>query len=236
MAFLAFAGNPIDVAIYEVGLGGRFDATNIVVPEVSVITSIDFDHKNFLGNSIAQIAAEKAGIVKRGVPVVSASTRQEARAVIARRCAEMDARLLEIEEEWQVREPQISGGFYRTSAVSRTSGRTIEVSPSLPGRFQISNALAAASAAHLLAEHKFRIGDNIYPAGSQLPDGPDGWNACAKIPLCTWTARIILPAQESCCVSGMKILKVAVSFLYMARCAIKPWTKSPICFSRERMQ
>jgi len=148
-----------------VGLGGRFDATNIVVPEVSVITSIDFDHENFLGHSIPEIAAEKAGIIKHRVPVVSASTREEARAVIARRCTEMNARLVEIEEEWQVQEPQVSDGFYRTSAVSRTTKKALDISPSLPGRFQISNALAAASAAHLLAERRFPIKDEDISKG-----------------------------------------------------------------------
>ena len=87
----------MDFAIYEVGLGGRLDATNIVEPEVAIITPIDFDHENFLGHSIEEIAAEKAGIIKPGAWVVSASERPEARAVIARRCAEMDARLVELD-------------------------------------------------------------------------------------------------------------------------------------------
>jgi len=165
MAFLTFAGEPVDVAIYEVGLGGRFDATNIVVPEVSVITSIDFDHENFLGHSIPEIAAEKAGIIKPGVPVVSASTRPEARAVIVRCCAEKNARLVEIEQEWQFREPESEDGFYRTTAVARSSKVALDVRPSLPGRFQISNALTAASAAHLLAERKFPISDEHISRG-----------------------------------------------------------------------
>ena len=165
MAFLAFAGEPVEVAIYEVGLGGRFDATNIVVPEVSVITSIDFDHENFLGHSIPEIAAEKAGIIKTGVPVVSASTRQEARAVIARRCTEKNARLVEIEDEWKFQQPQVSDGFYRTSAVSRTTQKALDISPSLPGRFQISNALTAASAARLLAERGFPVRDEHISKG-----------------------------------------------------------------------
>ena len=72
MAFVAFARR-VDFAVYEVGMGGRLDATNIVKPEVAVITSIDFDHENFLGHSIEEIAGEKAGIIKPGAWVVSSA-------------------------------------------------------------------------------------------------------------------------------------------------------------------
>ena len=74
-----------------------FDATNIVQPEVAVITPIDFDHENFLGHSIEEIAGEKAGIIKPGAWVVSSAERPEARAVIARRCEELGAQLFEVE-------------------------------------------------------------------------------------------------------------------------------------------
>ena len=70
MAFVAFQSSGVQFAIYEVGLGGRFDATNIVQPDVAVITAIDFDHENYLGHSIELIAAEKAGIIKHNIPVV----------------------------------------------------------------------------------------------------------------------------------------------------------------------
>ena len=116
MAFLAFAQHSVDFAVYEVGLGGRLDATNIVVPEVAVITPVDFDHENFLGHSIEEIAAEKAGIIKPGAWVVSASERPEARAVIARRCAEMDARLVELDSAAHLEELQDEGGLYRATA------------------------------------------------------------------------------------------------------------------------
>src|ERR1700740_3696960 len=99
MAFLIFAERRIDFAIYEVGLGGRLDSTNIVAPQVAIITPIDFDHENFLGHSIAEIAAEKAGIIKSAVTVVSSVLRPEARAVIARKCADMHARLVDVNEE-----------------------------------------------------------------------------------------------------------------------------------------
>jgi dihydrofolate synthase / folylpolyglutamate synthase len=154
MAFLIFAEQRIDFAIYEVGLGGRLDSTNIVTPEVAIITPIDFDHENFLGHSIAEIAAEKAGITKPGATVVSSVTRPEARVVIAQKCAEMNARLLEIDDYWQFAEKPspVSTGTYRAIATSKDSGAKLTIAPALPGRFQLRNALAAATAACLLSE------------------------------------------------------------------------------------
>jgi folylpolyglutamate synthase/dihydrofolate synthase len=81
MAFKYFADKKIDIAVVEVGLGGRLDCTNIITPLVSVITNISFDHTQFLGDTLAKIAAEKAGIIKEGVPVVIGETHEETRPV-----------------------------------------------------------------------------------------------------------------------------------------------------------
>ncbi|HTP08863.1 MAG TPA: folylpolyglutamate synthase/dihydrofolate synthase family protein [Anaerolineae bacterium] len=94
LAFMFFARSRIDVAVLEVGLGGRFDATNVVTPLVSVITSLSMDHMNLLGNTIEQIAFEKAGIIKRRVPVVSAPQVPEAADVIRRVARMRGARLI----------------------------------------------------------------------------------------------------------------------------------------------
>ena len=165
MAFLAFAQHTVDFAVYEVGLGGRLDATNIVVPEVAVLTPIDFDHENFLGHSIEEIAAEKAGIIKPGAWVVSASERLEARSVIAKRCAEMDARLVELDATAHLEEIQDRDGIYRATAVLTHSRKKLTLSPALPGRFQLRNALTAAIAARLLAERGFPINDEAIERG-----------------------------------------------------------------------
>ena len=82
MAFVLFADAKLDTVVLEVGLGGRLDATNVVTPELCVITPIDYDHQIFLGDTIEQIAAEKAGILKPGVPAVFAEQRPEAEAVL----------------------------------------------------------------------------------------------------------------------------------------------------------
>jgi dihydrofolate synthase/folylpolyglutamate synthase len=159
MAFVAFARKGVNFAIYEVGLGGRLDATNIVEPVVVILTPIDFDHENYLGHSIDEIAAEKAGIIKSKARVVSASQRPEARAVIVNRCKEMEARLVEVDAAVSIEDPQNAGGFYRATADFSPSGHKISLAPALPGRFQIGNALAAIVAARLLGQRGFKIDD-----------------------------------------------------------------------------
>src|SRR2546421_12686948 len=102
VAFEYFARQRVDFAVFEVGLGGRLDATNILSPLVTIITRIDFDHENFLGHSLDEIAAEKAGILKPGVPVVLAEQRSEAREVIVARATELGCPVVEPSEVFQV--------------------------------------------------------------------------------------------------------------------------------------
>lgn len=157
MAFHSCERRGVDFSIYEVGLGGRLDATNIVMPEVAIITPLDFDHENFLGHSIEEIAAEKAGIIKAGAFVVSACERSEAREVISRRSAEMAATLVEIDEAWRIEQVASAEGWYRAVAFSQISGEKFSIAPALAGRFQIRNALAAATAAELLCRRGFAV-------------------------------------------------------------------------------
>jgi dihydrofolate synthase/folylpolyglutamate synthase len=91
LAFKYFAEEKVDIAVIEVGLGGRLDCTNIITPILSVITNISFDHTQFLGNTLAQIASEKAGIIKHQVPVVIGETTKETRPVFENKAKEMDA-------------------------------------------------------------------------------------------------------------------------------------------------
>jgi len=99
MAFKYFAEEEIDVAIIEVGLGGRLDCTNIISPVVSVITNISFDHVQFLGDTLTKIATEKAGIIKKSTPVVIGEYNDETRAVFERKADEMDAPMCFAEDE-----------------------------------------------------------------------------------------------------------------------------------------
>ncbi len=89
MAFEYFVQQQVDVAVIEVGLGGRLDSTNIITPEVSVITNIGMDHMNLLGNTIEEIAAEKAGIIKKGIPVVVGEVLPATRGVFQKKATEV---------------------------------------------------------------------------------------------------------------------------------------------------
>jgi dihydrofolate synthase/folylpolyglutamate synthase len=100
---LHFVRRRVDVAVVEVGLGGRFDSTNVCLPEVALITSISFDHTRQLGNRLASIAMEKAGIVKPGRPAISGATAAEAREVIANICRQRGAPLVQLGADFHYR-------------------------------------------------------------------------------------------------------------------------------------
>ncbi len=160
MAFDYFARQHVDFAVYEVGMGGRLDATNIVTPQVSVITQIDFDHENYLGHSIRQIAVEKAGIIKRGVPVVCAAGRPEAREVVARRAAELQAPFIDAETAYRIERAgallaaptvDLSRSACTTATlVEQASGWQVQIELPLAGRYQLKNAATAIAAARIL--------------------------------------------------------------------------------------
>lgn len=157
MAFEAFARRKVNFAVYEVGMGGRLDSTNIVSPEVAIITQIALDHEDFLGHSIAQIAAEKAGIIKPGAWVVSAAENMEAREVIARRAEAVGARLVEIDDTWKIEKSSSRNGCYLVEASESLSGARRSLEIPLRGRVQIRNALTAATAGILLGQRDFSV-------------------------------------------------------------------------------
>jgi len=164
-AFEFFARAGAQFAVCEVGMGGRLDATNVLVPEVAVITQIDFDHENYLGHSIEEIAGEKAGIIKPGARVVSAAEHLIARVVVRRRVAERSAFLVEIENEFRIENITSHDGCFAFTAISNTSGASIPLAVPLPGRFQIRNALTALAAARMLAERGAPIDDEAIARG-----------------------------------------------------------------------
>jgi dihydrofolate synthase/folylpolyglutamate synthase len=162
MAFDFFARAAVEIAVIEVGMGGRLDSTNVIVPEVAIITQIDFDHENFLGHSIREIASEKAGIIKSGAWVVSAAENPIAKEVIRCRAVEQHARLLEVRDACPVSSLSARDGFYRFGLASLDqlgAGWKPEQQIAMPlaGRFQVCNAVTAIAAARLLAQRGFAI-------------------------------------------------------------------------------
>ena len=172
VAFDFFASAHAEFAVCEVGMGGRLDATNVLVPEVAVITQIDLDHENYLGHSIEEIAAEKAGIIKSGARVVSAAEHLIARGVIRRRVAEQSAFLVEIENAFRLEDITSHDGCYAFTAISTDSGARIPLALPLPGRFQIRNALTALAAARMLAERGAPIDDDAIARGIAATQWP----------------------------------------------------------------
>src|SRR3974390_2616119 len=157
LAFEGFARERVEFAVIEVGLGGRLDATNVITPVVSVITKIDFDHENFLGHSLREIAGEKLGIVKYGVPVVSAAQVDEVCDLGRARAEELHTPLVEVPEALRVERESVKGGCVRAAVREAETGEELLVAPELPGRFQLQNALNAVAAAQVLQQRGFRI-------------------------------------------------------------------------------
>jgi len=147
LAFLYFQEKKVDIAVIEAGLGGRLDATNVIVPQVVIITPISLDHTKHLGKTLTEIATEKCGVIKRGVPTVVAQQPPEAMHVIQRWCDEMG------------------------SPICMAFAEEVTQSLSLAGEHQKQNAACAVEAAHLLADAKFEIRDIGKALGDTHWDG-----------------------------------------------------------------
>ncbi|AUR02121.1 putative bifunctional enzyme FolC [Phaeobacter inhibens] len=210
---LAFSRMPADYTLLEVGLGGRLDATNVITPEVSVITPISIDHEQFLGNTLAKIAAEKAGIIKRGIPVVVGPQPDEAMEVIEATAARLGAPLIAYGQHWHVWEE-------RGRLVFQDEAGLLDLPlPALLGAHQIQNAGAAlAVLRHMGADEaacEAAMTNAEWPARMQkLKTGPlvdvapeaelwldGGHNAAAGLALAKVLAG--LPARPTHLICGM---------------------------------
>jgi dihydrofolate synthase/folylpolyglutamate synthase len=160
IGFLYFARAGVDVTVVEVGLGGRLDATNVLTPEVSVITSLSLDHTYLLGNTLAEIAREKAGIIKPGIPAVSAPQRAEAIKVLEAVSREREAPLVEIGRDWDY-EPgpaNLDGQAFTVRHIA-DGGSDLDGEYWMPllGRHQLENGASAIAALEVMSQQGFRI-------------------------------------------------------------------------------
>ena len=163
MAFLAFDRAGVEVVVLETGLGGRLDATNVVTPEVAVITPIDFDHEAFLGSSIESIAAEKAGIIKQDRPVVFATQRPAAFGILERRALDRNAPVT-LSSKWAVEDLELEKFGSRFTL---TGEEPIRVRCPLAGEHQVENARTAAAALNVFGISAAAIAGGI--ARAQWP-------------------------------------------------------------------
>ena len=176
LAFLYFARCNADVAVLEVGLGGRLDATNVCEPDVTVVTSISYDHMDFLGDTLAEIAGEKAGIIKHGIPVVVSAQLDEARETINRIAAESSAPLIEIGEDYLYRplEKSLSGQSLEVwnAAESDQDVTPIQLEIPLLGDHQVENAATAYAALKVAKLNGIEITDTGIQQGFRTVHWP----------------------------------------------------------------
>jgi dihydrofolate synthase/folylpolyglutamate synthase len=145
MAFFEFARQKVDWAIIETGMGGRLDATNIMRPRISIITNISLEHRDYLGNTLAQISGEKAGIIKNRIPIITGIRQKKALAVVEKTARDKSAPLYRLGKDFKVRR-HASGDFsyYGLEATWR------HLKTGLLGRHQVDNAALVLAACEIL--------------------------------------------------------------------------------------
>lgn len=223
-AFAAFARTPADWTLLEVGLGGRLDATNVVdQPRLCIITPVSLDHESFLGDTVAKIAGEKAGIIKRGVPVIVGPQTEEGLAVIEDRAARLGAPVLAFGQHWNVWEE-------RGRLIYQDETGLLDLPlPNLPGPHQIQNAGAAITALRALgrgeAACEAAVTRAVWPARMQrLKTGPlvdlapqvelwldGGHNPAGGEAVAATLAR--MPARETHLICGMLNTKDVAGYM-----------------------
>lgn len=163
LMWMFFRKENVDIAVVEVGAGGRFDLTNVLQPTLSVITSVGIDHTHTLGSTIADIAWHKAGIIKPGVPVVSGVPSLEAQAIIRAEAEAKNAPLTQVSIDEEV--DYIDASATHTKWVEMTTGQTHAMR--MAGSFQVRNGQLAVSAMRVLRDHGFTVGDDAIARGLQ---------------------------------------------------------------------
>jgi dihydrofolate synthase/folylpolyglutamate synthase len=152
MALYAFKQHRVDYAVIETGMGGRYDATNVIQPAISIITNVSLEHRDYLGNTLAEIAREKAGIIKQSTPVVTGVKQKQARAVVQQFARKKKAPLFMLGKAFKVRQHH-SGQFSYTGC--KNKWRTLQTP--LLGRYQVQNAALALAACELLINDQVAI-------------------------------------------------------------------------------
>jgi dihydrofolate synthase/folylpolyglutamate synthase len=190
LAFDYFREVQVDIAVVEVGLGGRLDATNVVHPLVSVITSLSLDHMSLLGNTLPEIAYEKAGIIKPDVPVVSAPQPPEALAVIEQTAAEKNASLILVGRDWQLE--TLGGDLQWEHWRAAPPGEVLQdYRTVLLGRHQAINGTVAIATIYELAKQGF----SILP--ETIHEGLEGVNWVGRLEIIPRSPVVVLDAAHN---------------------------------------
>ncbi|MGC2209808.1 MAG: folylpolyglutamate synthase/dihydrofolate synthase family protein [Candidatus Korobacteraceae bacterium] len=191
IAFDFFASSGVEIAVLEVGMGGRLDATNIVEPILSVITDIDLDHQKFLGETIAAIAAEKAGILRRGVAAVTLPQHPEANQVLGERITAVGALAVNAARNLPSMSPQaeslihdlaVDGSAHEMRYPLSVLGQEVEIVSPLVGRHQLRNLALAITAAEELTARGFRVTPQTIARGTRQTIWPGRFQRFAATP------------------------------------------------------
>jgi dihydrofolate synthase/folylpolyglutamate synthase len=187
MAFAYFEAEKVDVAIVEVGLGGRKDSTNIIHPALSVITNISFDHTNLLGNTLFEIAGQKAGIIKLGVPAVIGEKQEEIAQVFIEEAKETASELVFANTELHVRDTVREGRLLKTSVYKKDTCLFKDLILDLSGFYQLKNVLTVIQSVLTLNQNGFDISDEAIYSGlahtAQITGLQGRWQTLQENPL-----------------------------------------------------
>jgi dihydrofolate synthase / folylpolyglutamate synthase len=165
MAFEWFAEEQVDFAVIETGLGGRLDSTNIITPEISVITNISFDHMDLLGDTLSKIAFEKAGIIKPGVPVVIGEEQADTREVFLKAAAENGSPLFFASQKRFVGEWRMEKNLLHVQLTEIHNNTKKNLLLDLPGLYQLKNIVTVAEVVSILNQKGYNISDNDMQRG-----------------------------------------------------------------------
>ncbi|GAC1456673.1 MAG: folylpolyglutamate synthase/dihydrofolate synthase family protein [Chitinophagaceae bacterium] len=160
MAFDFFAQQEVDIAVVEVGLGGRLDSTNIITPEVAVITNISLDHTNMLGHTVPEIAFEKAGLIKNAVPVVSGEKKEKSREIFQKIAEQKEAPLFFAEDFFTVKTYQWQEEALAVEVENLLTQKTYQYTLDLPGIYQTENICTVLQTTEVIKNKGFLIPDD----------------------------------------------------------------------------
>jgi len=160
LAFQQFAAEQVDIAVIEVGLGGRLDSTNVIIPEVSLITNIGYDHMDMLGETLPEIAAEKAGIIKAGVPVVIGNYRAETLPVFEQKAKQEKSPMILAQNQYQFEMKVMTGQYQQIEVHEKGILRFSSLKLSLTGSYQLQNIPGVLATIDYLKKQGFKISDD----------------------------------------------------------------------------
>ncbi|HTM98277.1 MAG TPA: folylpolyglutamate synthase/dihydrofolate synthase family protein [Pedobacter sp.] len=187
MAFDYFAKEKVDFAVIEVGLGGRLDSTNVITPELAVITNISLDHTNILGNTLTEIAKEKAGIIKKGVPVVIGEQHEETEGVFLDKAKFENAPIYFADKLLKLKESKVQNSKLVVTVQKQDNSIYPELKLDLTGKYQQKNILTVIESINQLQDLGYKISDDAIYSGLRNVKKITGlqgrWQTLSKNPL-----------------------------------------------------